>query len=71
MNSSQQQFAQQWQTYLQQVAANVNQILAETDAGCRQLIASRPNDTQAFNNAVQAIHIKMQNIKTEAMNALA
>jgi ribosomal protein L37AE/L43A len=71
MNSSQQQFAQQWQTYLQQVAANVNQILAETDAGCRQMIASRPTDTQAFDNAVQAIHVKMQTIKTEAMNALA
>ena len=37
MNASQQQFVEQWQSWLQQVAGKISQILQESDTGCREI----------------------------------
>lgn len=65
MNASQQQAAGQWRAQLQGIAGQVNQIIAETKAGCAQMIASKPNDSIALGNAIQAVHIKIQNLKVQ------
>ncbi|MBI5536610.1 MAG: hypothetical protein HY898_28070 [Deltaproteobacteria bacterium] len=69
MNPAQQQFLQQWQGWLQQVAGQVTQILQETDAGCRQLLASQPTDPMPMQNALQAVHIKVTELKGQVSNA--
>jgi hypothetical protein len=65
MNASQQQAAGQWRAQLQQIAAQVQQIVSETRGGVAQMIASQPNDPIALGNAIQAVHIKIQNLKTQ------
>lgn len=71
MNPAQQQFLQQWQGWLQQVGAQVNQILQEADQGCRGLIAAHPTDPMPMSNALQAIHLKLTDINTQIGNAWA
>jgi hypothetical protein len=65
MNASQQQAAGQWRAQLQGIAGQVNQIISETKAGCAQMTASQPNDSIALGNAIQAVHIKIQNLKVQ------
>jgi hypothetical protein len=65
MNSSPQQFAQQWHAHLQDLGNQVQRTIAETQAGCRQMIASQPNDTLALGNAIQAVHIKIQTMRSQ------
>ncbi len=69
MNASQQQFVEQWQAWLQQVAGKVSQILQESDTGCRALLAQHPTDPTVMGNALQAIHLKISDIQQQVSSA--
>lgn len=69
MNSSEQQFVQQWQAWVQQLGGQVSQILQEADGGCRQLVAQHPNEPIVMTNALQAIKMKLQDLNLQVQNA--
>ena len=68
MNPAQQQFLQQWQGYLQQVSDQVTQITQEAGAGCQQLLQTHPDDPMPMVNALQALGIKVNELKMQVEN---
>lgn len=65
MNPAQQQFFQQWQGYLQQVSGQVTEIIQEANGGCQQLLQTHPDDPMPMINALQALKIKVNEVKVK------
>ena len=66
MYPAQQSILQQWQQKCQEVTWHVSQLLAETEAGCRQMLGAHPTDPIPLQNALQAVHIRVQTMKQQA-----
>lgn len=64
MDRNQQQFTQEWRAQIEQELGRVRQLVQEAEAGCKQLIAQNPDDPMPVQNALNAIHVQVQETRS-------
>ena len=62
MNPSQQAIVTRWRAYLSKVMGRLRDVLAEAEAGCREMVRSNPADPIPLNNVLGALNARKVNL---------
>ena len=65
MDAAGQQFLNTWYGHLQQTCGQVQQLMQETDAGCRQMLQGNTADPMPLMNAIRAVDLRIKDIRVK------
>jgi hypothetical protein len=68
MDRAQQQFVEEWQGHIREATGQVARLLQEAEAGCKQMLAPRPNDIYPIMNALRAVGLQINEIRVRTGN---
>jgi hypothetical protein len=62
MTPSQQAIVTRWRSFLGKVMGRLRDVLAEAEAGCREMVRSNPGDPMPLNNVIAALGARKKNL---------